>query len=243
MKTLPRGGRLIEKPLVMTFRPNGSFVRRGLDAVIACPCDLPELEPAVGDEARPVAEEPLVIVGVLAERLAEVVAVGVGEVGRVEVERHVVDDPPLALRPALGLEPLVEPEADGLDRVLDVGRARDRRGRAAQGEESRVVLRGQEAADVVGQREVAAGVLVGVVVEVVLNADAVEVDVRVGRAEVDEEVDLVSQAVDVEQLALESGRSKVRQAKMLALLPTAPQARPSGTLPSWLSQPTSWPWT
>ena len=220
---VPAGGRVIEKPVVMTFRPNGSFVRRGLDAVIGLPVHLPELEPAVGDDARPVADEPLVVVDVLAERLAEVVAVGVGEVGRVEVERHVVDDPPPALRPALGLEPLVDAQLDGLDRGLDVGRPGDRRDGSPQGEESRVVLRGQQAADVVGQGEIAAGVLVGVVVEVVLDADAVQVDVRVGDRESATKLILWARPWMFSSSLSNCGPVKVRQAMMLALAPTRPR--------------------
>ena len=64
---------------------------------------------------------------------------------------------------------------------------------------------GQDAAGVGRQGEVAADVLVGVVVEVVLDADPVEVHGRVGGAVVGLEVDLVVQAVDVEQLALDPG--------------------------------------
>ena len=69
---------------------------------------------------------------------------------------------------------------------------------------------GQDAAGVVGQGEVAADGFVGVVVEVVLHADLVELDVRVGVAVVGLEVDLVVQAVDVEQLALDARGSSSR---------------------------------
>ena len=50
----------------------------------------------------------------------------------------------------------------------------DRRDGPAEDQVPGVVLRRQEAAGVVGQGEVAADVLVGVVVEVVLDADLVE---------------------------------------------------------------------
>src|SRR5438552_2834799 len=70
--------------------------------------DVEGLEPAMGDDACAVADEPLPVVGVLAEGFAEVVAARIGEKGGVHVERHVVDDPPPALGPALGLEPLVD---------------------------------------------------------------------------------------------------------------------------------------
>ena len=59
-----------------------------------------------------------------------------------------------------------------VDRGLDVGRAGDRRERLAQDQVPRVVRARQDAAGVAGDGEVAADVLVGVVVEVVLDGDA-----------------------------------------------------------------------
>ena len=112
--------------------------------------------------------------------------------------------PPAFLAP-LGLEPLVDAELEGLDRPLDVGRAGDRRERPAEDQVAGVVLGRKDAAAVVGQGEVATGVLIRVVVEVVLDAQLVQLHVREGVAEVDDEVDLVVQAVDVEQLALDVG--------------------------------------
>ena len=121
------------------------------------------------------------------------------------IQGHPVDDPPLALGPALGLEPLVNAELERGDRRLDIRRAGDRREGAAEDQEPGIVGRGQDASGPARHREVAADELVGVVVEVVLDGDRVELLVRVGRAEVGEEADLVVQAVDVEDLVLDVG--------------------------------------
>ena len=103
-----------------------------------------------------------------------------------------------------------------LDRRLDVGRAGDRRDRPAEDQVPRVVRARQDAAGVARQREVAADELVRVVVEVVLDGDLVELHVRVGRAEVGEEADLVVQAVDVEELALDVGIASSRRSSRCA---------------------------
>ena len=124
----------------------------------------------------------------------------------VEVEGHEVDDPPPPLGAPLGLEPLVDVRAGGSRCVAwtsvvpvigEIARRRIRYRGSYCG--------GRMPPCVVGQGEVAADLLVGVVVEVVLDADLVQVDVRVGVAVVGLEVDLVVQAVDVEQLALDVG--------------------------------------
>ena len=61
-----------------------------------------------------------------------------------------------------------------VDRRLDVGRAGDRRERPAEDQVPRVVRAAAGRRRVVRQGEVAADELVGVVVEVVLDADLVE---------------------------------------------------------------------
>ena len=62
------------------------------------------------------------------------------------VERHVVDDPPLALGPALGLKPLVDAHLHRVDRRLDVRRPGDRRERLAQDQVPGIVGNRQDAA-------------------------------------------------------------------------------------------------
>ena len=54
-------------------------------------------------------------------------------------KRHVIDDPAAADRTTLGLQPLVDPHLNRVDRGLDVGRAGDRRQRLAQDQVPRVV--------------------------------------------------------------------------------------------------------
>ena len=88
---------------------------------------------------------------------------------------------------------------------LDVRRAGDRREGAAEDQEPGIVGSRQDAAGPARQREVAADELVGVVVQIVLDGDPVELVIGVGRPEVAEEADLVVQAVDVEDLVLDVG--------------------------------------
>ena len=65
------------------------------------------------DHRHPVADVPAEVVIGQAERLAEVVAAGVGEDRDVGVEHDPVDDVLLADRPALGLPALTQAEPDG----------------------------------------------------------------------------------------------------------------------------------
>ena len=70
----------------------------------------------------------------------------VGKIRRRRIERHVIDDPPLADGPALGLEPLVNAQLHRIDRRLHVGRAGDRREHLTQDQVPRIVGERQDAA-------------------------------------------------------------------------------------------------
>ena len=92
--------------------------------------------------------------------------------------------------------------------------------------------------------------LVGVVVQVVLDGDAVEPDIGERRPGVDEEADLVVQPVDVQDLALDV-RVLLPERRLGPAAHAAPgtaQSRPTadapaGPPPSWSVHPTSCPWT
>ena len=83
-----------------------------------------EIEVAVGDDRRAVADVPAEIVIDQAQRLAEVVAIGVGKDRDVGVEHDPVDDVLIADRPALGLPALAHAEPGGEQVVGDFGRGR-----------------------------------------------------------------------------------------------------------------------
>ncbi len=68
---------------------------------------------------------------------------------------------------------------------------------------ARVVLGWEQPTVVLVEREVTSNELVGIVVEVVLNSDLVQVHVGVGGAVVGLEVDLVIQAVDIQQITFD----------------------------------------
>ena len=78
--------------------------------------------------------------------------------------------------------------------------------------------------DEIGEGHIAAYVFVGVIVEVVLDGDAVELLIGVRRAGVDEEADLVVEPVNVHELALDVG--VLLPGRHLGRAPAAPQMRP-----------------